>query len=470
MKVNHSINKYFVAIIALLLAHCAYSAEKITQYGITWHFDKDYPTGQYVNGDYWVKGPVKVSGISNSLHTDGFKAPKGRDGSMINPTTTAKQGYDNALGSYDSSLDVSYPDGKAISAKNPLLLNVNSSLVSAVSWLYNSESDKEKGCPRFNGGTKAPRPVLKAAAILTCVEKIPAKGSFRPAYCGNNKASKFNVNQLKRELLKNLEPVAKTPKLSVIEKNFERPWIDHVHQYLGANIHPSANMPEYGRDLSIAIGKAALMLNLDFSKLPEKPSKDKLLIRFIQLGIDFAGIADNGGSWPSNGGHHMGRKWPILFAGLMLDDEHMKNVGQWKTAFQEDKDTFYVSQKEIDMTHSSKWKPDKRAPAVPYTKADIGTPEWGIRHTKDPQCDNQSWKATYRVINNMSYTGWVLAAHIMGQKKAWNHNALFDYMDRAVKLGSPKHPPEHQHYGYYVFGDDFRKNMSKAYRDGEEKQ
>jgi hypothetical protein len=37
-----------------------------------------------------------------------------------------------------------------------------------------------------------------------------------------------------------------------------------------------------------------------------------------ELGIDNYGVLKAGGKWPADGGHMNGRKWPILFAGLLL--------------------------------------------------------------------------------------------------------------------------------------------------------
>ena len=107
------------------------------------------------------------------------------------------------------------------------------------------------------------------------------------------------------------------------------------------------------------------------------PSKDTLLIEFVQLGIDCAGVADNGGGWPNNGGNGSGRKLPILFAGLLLNDARMKQVGTWKTRFQEDEQTFYVSQADVEPTHSNRWRPDVRQNTpTPYETKDIGLAEW----------------------------------------------------------------------------------------------
>ena len=49
-----------IAALILALSWSAHAATEITQYGITWKFDKDYETGQYTTGDTWVVGPVKI--------------------------------------------------------------------------------------------------------------------------------------------------------------------------------------------------------------------------------------------------------------------------------------------------------------------------------------------------------------------------------------------------------------------------
>jgi hypothetical protein len=250
------------------------------------------------------------------------------------------------------------------------------------------------------------------------------------------------------------------PDVEEMESDFERVWLDHVHEYLGSYLHPSENIPVangYGQYMSMKIGDAALLLNLDFSGLPGSPSKDTLAIELVQLGIDLAGIADNSGYWPPNGGHNVGRKWPVLFAGLMLDDDHMKQVGTWTTMFQEDATTFYVTQDDVDRTHSAQWNPDLRAGTpLPYETDNITLPEWGIRHATDPYRDNMLWDTVYRDINGSAFAGFVLAAHIMGQKEAWNHAALFDYEDRWWGITGGDQGAQHV--------DAFTKSMWNVYR------
>ena len=432
----------------------------LTQFGITWTIAGTNQTGQYANGDYWVVGPVNIIAITNSLRTVAVNVGTNKiDGSMLNPGGGSSHGYDSRQVGYSSALNKALINGAPISSTNQLVLPVNSSLISSVSWVTN-----EPGCPALDGATDQPRPTTRSMAILTCVSNAPPAGSFRPPYCGTNKFSRFNVSQLDYSKLGSLSPVTNTPALTNVEANFSGPWVDHVTTWNGAALHPDIHMPNYGRDLSIQIGEAAVMLQLDFTKLPGSPSKEKLLVEFTQLGIDLAGVADTGGNWICDGGHFMGRKFPILFAGTVLNDAHMKSVGMWTNKFQEDQDTFYVAQTNVTITHSAAWIPDTRADAEwPYETNNIGLPEWGIRHETHPERDNLHWTATYRLINNQSYAGWVLAANIMGLRTAWNHDALFDYIDRSTAIGYPPYTSGPT-YDSYVFGNSFIRAVWKTYR------
>lgn len=434
-----------VAMLLVLVCASLPAATSLTQNGVTWTFDSDRETGVFCTGEPWVLGPVRIVAISNDLHALGFAPKPGQDGSMVDPGADPRQGYDASLASYDPALNAGMPGGRPLSAGNPLELRPGQTLVSMVSWLYRSASDREPGCPAFNGGTKAPRPVTRAAAVLTCLGGSPPEGSFRPPYCGPSKAVRFHPDRLRTGLLPRLRPVGRLPSVQATERALARTWIDHVNGYLGAMVHPSEHMPNYGRDMAHEMNAAALLVLIDFEALPGKPDKRPLLIRLVQYGIDLAGIADCGGGWPANGGHAMGRKWPILFAGLMLDDPHMKSVGGWTTRFQEDEQTFIVTERDVEVTNGPRWAPDRRSPANPYAREHIGMPEWGIRHASEPQADNRELSAMYRGINGSVYPGFVLAATLLGQRAAWNHEPLFAYTERYMALvfegRSPLAPP-----------------------------
>jgi hypothetical protein len=48
----------------IVLAATLHGATSVSQFGITWTFSADHQVGQYANGDFWVVGPVTITGIS----------------------------------------------------------------------------------------------------------------------------------------------------------------------------------------------------------------------------------------------------------------------------------------------------------------------------------------------------------------------------------------------------------------------
>ena len=415
---------------------------QVSQFGITWTFDKDYSVGQFANGDFWVVGPVTITAIDPpSVERDGRII----NGSMINPSPGLgqTQGYDSTMygryaraGDYDPALNVARPNGQTLSKTNSLNLEPDCSVVSTVS------------TAQANASTE-----LQAAAILTVLKSPAPAGSFRPAYSGTDKTIRFNMGQLNYSLLADLKPVPGVPGLSTVERYFERPWLDHVPLWMAVSHHPVDNMPAYGREMATQIGIGAIMLHLNFANA----QKETLLIRYVQLGIDLYGVVRDGGrkNWTGMGGHASGRKWPILFAGLVLDDPNMKSVaaksGDYLYSdgygpgneppdyihFGEDDQTFYVTQADVDATHTPQWNPDSRdVQKIPYEVEDIGLPEWGIVHATDPHRSNKLWETAYRQVSSPGWGGFVLAAHIMGANDVWNHDALFDYTDRYMKVAA----------------------------------
>jgi hypothetical protein len=423
-------NLRFVFLFGLLAsASSLHSATEIVSNGVTWKFTSDRPSGVFLTGDPWVVGPVAIISISNSLNDRSFTPRAGQNGSMINPAGNATQGYDDAVAGYEAALNV----GLTVSKATPLILPPHTSLVSSVSWLYRTPTEREPGAPRFDGGQRAPRPALRSVGILTVLDKAPPADAFRPPYSGTDKTVRFTRANLDYSKLPGLAPVPNMPSWEGLAKSMARPWLDHYTGWVGGHLHPSEHMPNYGRDLARIVGHCAMAVLIGNEKPGENPAKDRTIANLVQFGIDLTGIAATGGHWPPDGGHGMGRKFPILFAGALLKDPHMLNVGHWNTAFQEDRQTFYVSQAEVDLTNSPRWAPDKRAELIPYTTADIGTAEWGIRHAVRPQANNAAWTATYRDINGSIVPAFALAARLMGLKDAWNHPAFFDYSDRFIE-------------------------------------
>ena len=93
--------------------------ESVSQYGITWTFDKPARVGQFINGDWYVVGPVTIKAITPKPlygeeipeieldHMD-KERPVGqrvRNGFMLNPPAAMRVSYDSGVRNwFDPSL------------------------------------------------------------------------------------------------------------------------------------------------------------------------------------------------------------------------------------------------------------------------------------------------------------------------------------------------------------------------------
>ena len=427
-----------VASFCLSSIYTCHAATQVTQYGITWTFDKDYPVGQFVNGDYWVVGPVTLQGITVVPDGANPSTPaEGRNGFMIDPPTGpgAKHCYDSRGMGYDASLQVDLP----------VSVPVNSSIVATISvGVVNTDH---------------PHPI-ETAAVLTSLPSAPPGGTFRPPYVGSDKPLYASQN-LHRELLPGLQPVADTPSLAQCEAMFQRVWIDQIFDWGGIDVHPELNMPDaYGAGMcrNIGVGTLRLMLN------DPVENKETLLIRLVQLGIDFHGLLVNGQFWFANGGHLSGRKWPILFAGIMLNDPDMMAVGDWEIEgvhwtgstftepFQEDCQTFYLTQEILDRY------PEFFATTEWYDPlAEVGDAVFGMQACMTELGYNQT---DYRACCiSQSWVAQTISALLIGAKGLWNHDAYFDYQDWWMEVWVAGDPSRRG-----AWSSTFADNMWYAYR------
>lgn len=89
----------------------------------------------------------------------------------------------------------------------------------------------------------------------------------------------------------------------------------------------------------------------------------------------------------------------------------------------------------LTLTVSSAWDTEPTVGSsvqiMGYEAGDIGTAEWGIAHSSNPERDNPTLNANYRGNqNSQSYPGLVLAMRIMDLQTEWAHDPLFDYTTR----------------------------------------
>jgi hypothetical protein len=393
----------------------AENAQSVTQYGITWRFDKPTLVGQFVTGDYWVVGPVNIVSVepsptpSQEDTTSEAKSIYGatamqtdnrlRNGSMIIAKPNANQGYDSRLKNYNPELSVKFP--LALQPKQTLVSTISNSTLpvqvmhNALMW--NSEKNSTLA--------------LKSAAVLTCLPEAPPADAFRPAYVGTQK-KKYRAGNIQWERLPRLKPAGTVPNWEQFERYLERPWLDHMPSWLLQHLGPNENQVNYGREFSRITGIASLMLALD---VPNE-RKQKLLYGLIQLGIDLEGLAAEGRAWNADGGHWNGRKWPILFTGLMLNEPKFQQTAD-ATSFSEDQQTYYgigaAGQKALYqiVLHTFPRQPheEKRADA------------WD---------DSDKRAEAYRSVVSGAWPATALTIQLMKAKAIWNHDAFFDYNDR----------------------------------------
>ncbi len=407
----------------------------VERFGITWTFDREYAVGTFANGDHWVVGPVTIVEIDpTSTDTDG----RIRNGSMLNPTHKDTPGYDSAprAGGFSAENNVGRPNGEEISSSNPLVIEPDASLVST-----RTHEEPEM------------RPHVVDAAILTVLDKPPPGGSFRPPYSGEDKLLEWTASDIRWQRLPRFPQIPDSaPSPDTMERWIERPWIDHGGGvWTGREIHPSGNMPDYGRDMAHRTSQVALALLLDYSQEEIEP----LMISFLQLGLDWYGVThtsperfnstSQGHLWHGGGGHGHGRKWPMLFAGLMFDDQdileytdaggyrHRWDNPDWEDEpgypiFQEEQQTFIITRHDVDQERFA----DDGRRRDPYSEDMIGLPEWGEQHMNNPVRDGSNWGASYRSIVSNSIAGHVLAARLMDAKEEWGWDPIFDYLDRWV--------------------------------------
>ncbi|MFY9342058.1 MAG: hypothetical protein WAT39_06200 [Planctomycetota bacterium] len=389
----------------------------LSQHGITFQFASPVPAGQFVNGDWFVLGPAVLVGTTPPCIE---VAGRVLHGAMLDPdASTRAHGYDKAL--YGPGNEWLYSDTRNVarwlSPARPRVLQPNQSLVKVI-----SNTD-----PAYV-------PQIETCAVLTVLAEAPPQGSFRPPYAGNDHAVRFDAQLIDWSKLRDLAPASGLPDVAATTAKFERCWLDHAPGWPSRYLHPVLNMPDYGRDFTALYNEAVLLCH---TSLPTA-EKRALALRLVQIGIDFFGNVADGCWWEGVGGHGSGRKWPILFAGALLGDAAMLDVGHaypserylsgaYVTHFGEDCQTFYV---QTTGSNQINWGYGG------YTTADLGVPEFGFSHVHWPSSDNASWTGdSYRrCCTANAWLGAVLGARMMGLVDEWDHQALFDYTDRYAQI------------------------------------
>jgi hypothetical protein len=396
----------------------------VSQWGITWTFDRPARVGQFVNGDWYVVGPVTVVAIDpkplygaeipeSELDTRDLDRPveqRVRNGFMLNPPAAMKVSYDSGVRNWFE------PD---LIQRLPVAMKPGDSLVSTISMPKGLilKSQLWYGIER---GVEDSSPV-RSASVLTCVAEPLPPDAFRPGFCDRTGRIYLSRN-LKRDLLPGVAAPKDVPDVRMFVRFTQRPWVGTG--FFGFE-EPVENMPQYGRDFARVVGFDALLLCTDLK--PEH--REPLLVDFLQVGIDHAALIRGGHpGWEGFGGHGSGRKLPIVFAGLLLGDDELANVNQSfpQIPFGEDEQTAY----------GDAWTGAK----VVFTghrgidaRTGVARPRTGPYEHKQPKLwtDSDKMSESYRrCCTSAAWISAALALHLIKAEAAWNHPAFFDYCDR----------------------------------------
>jgi len=401
--------------------------QSISQYGITWTFQKPARVGQLVNGDWYVVGPVTIESIDpkplygneirkrelDRMDRERKQEHRVRNGFMLNPPAKMEVAYDSGVRNWFAP---------SLIQRLPVTMKPGDSLVSTISMPKNLVLHAQLR-NKIERGVDDSSPI-RTAVVLTCVGEPQPPDAFRPGFCDRQQRI-YLARNIKRDLLPVAAATKSMPKIQQYIRFTQRPWVGTC--FFGFE-EPVENMPQYGLEYGRVVGISALLLCTDL----EPQHKEPLLLNFVQVGIDLGGMVRAGHpGWTAWGGHGSGRKLPIVLAGLLLGDDELANINRSfpKVSFGEDEQTAYgncwTGAKVVFAGHSG-------IDAATGAGRSRGS-GWGpYEHTPPSQWkDGQNTGESYRRC--CTSVGWVaqaLAMRLLHAEKSWNHDAFFDYVDR----------------------------------------
>jgi hypothetical protein len=395
-------------------------ASSVSQYGITWNFRSERPVGQFANGDWWVQGPVTITEISPAYDSNAQD-----HGWMVNPATTSGHGFDGEAQDFKASLVPALP----------FEASGGQSIVKAVSIAG--------GC---NGKT-----CLQRAAVLTVLDGVPPSNgatSFRPPYYGTDKPL-FSTDDMDANLgiLPRLSSTAaidgNLPSLSTALDNVNKVQLGHIPGWTGDEIHPVDNFggltDPYGPDVS-NINVESFLRILIVKPGDSEAERRQVAVALTQYGIDIYAERAAGVVWPAEGGINLGFKLPVAFAGVILNNQDIK-----ETIADSPRDAFAES-----------------GQVLPPSATHPGVPLWG----QPTGSESEYWtdvadEATrtivdpYAIIDGGAIPGqWyqgcctalamkgsaLVVRLIPGLSDVWNDDAGLEYVDRWVDHGTWTQP------------------------------
>lgn len=293
-------------------------AASVTQNGVTFTFDKPYPVGQFVNGDWWVlpnvgDSAVTVTAISPVVTGSGATL---RNGQMANPL----YGYH----AFDGRPD--YFDATKLLTL-PVAASPNTSIAKAVS----------RTTPE---GTASRSVYVENMVVLTVLASAPPADAMRPPCYGSAKPV-FRQSTINMGLLPSLAPPSGAYTLRSLADVVAR--YAQVQEYSNGGSNSGGPLPRqsftwpgaltantYGEEIARDNGESILRTFLNDSV----SSKLGAVTALVQAGLDIYGMAVGApsGGWAvaamGGGGYNGGLRYLAAYAAWLLNDSTMKTIVQ----------------------------------------------------------------------------------------------------------------------------------------------
>lgn len=387
----------------------------ISHYGVSITLAGTHSTGLFANGEPWIAGSsFSLTAISNPPHQSP-NANTRHGGAMLNPVPTGQQGYAQALEGFSPPHVHGYNPALDVSLSLPLAIVAGDFLAVAITRNDSAADGKN---------------TIQVIVGFTFLSTAPATGSLRPGPFGSGgRTVTKNISGFNWSVLKNLATAAvpNLPTKSYMEdggRNPALPWWEWGPGWEASTIRPWLNVGTMGdgnsgQYYSYEFSRKALWLNCN---LPQA-DKEKVLIQFVQQGIDIASYIANGGNFFAGGSHQLGAKVALATAAAVLNDSAMIAMVKG-THFIEDITTFFVTESDVGRGV------DNSAIGGSYITADIGLAEWGILHDFSPQKDYRALNAGYRGMWS-GVVGGVLGMRFMGLE-SMSELSMFAYTERYI--------------------------------------
>lgn len=386
-------------------------ASTITRHDITWTLDREYPVGQYVNGDYFVVAPpegVVVMSVS--------PAPiDGHHGSGVNvePQT---QPADAGASLYSGTVTF------------PLTLVADDALISFKSHLgetndcaanqYRNQGDY---CEGFN------QMRVLGASVLTAVSAVPLEHSFRPSPLGGREYRTTYTLAALDAVVAGLPALAvdEKPDIEVLIRSRERFQFEAVTNWQRRASAPADNQATYAaysRNPEVLLALAA-----DYPA----EAKKRLLVAVIQHGIDIAGRGQVAYLGLGEGGHNTHLNSVVAVASQLLGNPSFTEIVKALPDSTGEKGQTYLG------VNEALWGQACSDP-LQFARICDDTYVSGAKDCRDPAgLDDDLSRpgcVEYQSLNGPYYAGQALAMGLLGAVDDFNHLPFFQYTDRWMTL------------------------------------